>query len=244
MFARWDVRWRSGAPRSEGFRSRGKNRSPRMVSHPGAPHTGYPEPRDSLPRSSSRRRRLTVASLGRANGSSGFDPQAAWPGRKVHQCECCGSDRVADRPSALHAEAPHRRGWSTRLAPSVRAGVSSPDHRAPEPLFASAPSPEFPPGPALKAWWKRWASPLPLKARERQYRAGREPRKCRCFFGLAHFNVNGVWKLRPADLGVSEVHPHDVELCIHSVHVPTSTVSWPAGGPPPSRRRSGRPRIG
>src|SRR2546430_11930140 len=29
---------------------------------------------------------------------SGFHPQAAWPGRKVHQCGCCGSDRVADRP--------------------------------------------------------------------------------------------------------------------------------------------------
>src|SRR5579859_3049687 len=80
------------------------------TARPGAPHIGYLEPGDSSRRSSSRRRRLTDTSLGRADESSSFHPQAAWPGRKVHRCECCGSDRVADRPSALHVEAPNRRG--------------------------------------------------------------------------------------------------------------------------------------
>src|SRR5689334_20787147 len=134
-----------------------------MVSHPGASRTGYPEPGDSLPRSSSRRRRLTVASFGRANGSSGFHPQAAWPGRKVHQCECYGSDRVADRPSALHAEAPRRRGWGTRLAPPVRTGETLPDRWTPEPLIASAPSPEFPSELVMKAWKERESQPFPSR---------------------------------------------------------------------------------
>src|SRR6266702_5878719 len=105
------------------FGTDGKTKPPgRQLRRPGAPHIGYLEPGDSSRRSSSRRRRLTDASLGRADESSSFHPQAAWPGRKVHRCECCGSDRVADRPSALHVEAPHRRGWSTRLAPTIRAG--------------------------------------------------------------------------------------------------------------------------
>jgi len=112
-------------------------------------------------RSSSRHRRLTVASLGRAYGSSGFHPQAAWPGRKVHQCECYGSDRVADRPSALHAEAPSRRGWGTRLAPPVRTGETLPDRWTPEPLIASAPSPEFPSELVIRAWKERESQPFP-----------------------------------------------------------------------------------
>ena len=60
---------------------------------------------------------------GRAIKSSGFHPQAAWPGRKVHQCERYESDRVADRPFALHAEALDRRGRDTRLVSPVQAGV-------------------------------------------------------------------------------------------------------------------------
>src|SRR2546429_4880706 len=47
----------------------------------GLQHIGYPEPGDCSLRSSSCRHRLTDASLGRANRSSGFHPQAAWPGR-------------------------------------------------------------------------------------------------------------------------------------------------------------------
>src|SRR3954468_23982947 len=52
---------------------------------------------------------------GKACWSSGFHPQAARPGRKVHQYERCESDRVADRPFALHAEALDRRERDTRL---------------------------------------------------------------------------------------------------------------------------------
>lgn len=144
-----------------------ERQSPRdgAIGRPGALHTGYPEPGDCSLRSSSRHRRLTDSSLGRVNRSSGFDPQAAWPGCKVRQYECYGSDRVADRPSALHAEALRRRGWGTRLAPSIRAGELLPDRRPPEPLFASAASPEFPLGLALKAWLVHQVPTLPRKAR-------------------------------------------------------------------------------
>lgn len=172
-----------------------------------------------LPRSSSCHRRLTDTSLGRANRSSGFHPQAAWPGRKVHQHGCYGSDRVADRPSALHAEAPRRRGWGTRLAPSIRAGELLPDRRPPEPLFASAASPEFPLGPTLQAWPRREVSTLPSKARGSQYRACAQVRKCRCFFGLARSYVHRLWTLTPAPTGHCGERPHDVELCIHIVHL-------------------------
>jgi len=52
-----------------------------------------------------------------------FDPQAGWPSHLVRPFERCESDRVADRPFALHPEAQDRGGWSTRLASPVRAGV-------------------------------------------------------------------------------------------------------------------------
>lgn len=136
---------RAGNGCGDGPAGRGKNRSPRngAIGRPGAPHIGYPEPGDCSLRSSSCRRRLTVASLGRAIRSSGFHPHTAWPGRTVHRCECCGSDRVADRPSALHAEAPLRRGWGTRLAPTIRAGEILPDRQAPEPLLRRRPPRNF-----------------------------------------------------------------------------------------------------
>jgi len=41
-----------------------------------------------------------------------------------------------------------------------------PDHRAPEPLVASAPSPEFPFGPDLKALLRRQVPTLPSKSRD------------------------------------------------------------------------------
>src|SRR5258708_5024889 len=131
---------------------------PGRLSTPGGPHTSA-----TPSRGHSGPRRLTVASRGRAYGSSGFHPQAAWPGHKVHQCECYGSDRVADRPSALHAEALVRRGWGTRLAPPVRTGETLPDRWTPEPLIASAPSPEFPSELVMKAWKERESQPFPSR---------------------------------------------------------------------------------
>ena len=144
-----------------------ENRSPRdgTIGRPGAPHTGYPEPGDFSRRSSSRHHRLTDSSLGRVSESSGFHPRAAWPGRKVRRCECCGSDRVADRPSALRIEALRRCGRGTRLAPPARAGETLPDRQTPEPLIASAPSPEFPLELALKALPEHQVPALPSIAR-------------------------------------------------------------------------------
>jgi hypothetical protein len=59
----------------------------------------------------------------RAVRGFGFHPHAGWPSRVVRQRQRCDSDRVADRPFALHSEALRRSGWSARLAPPVQAGV-------------------------------------------------------------------------------------------------------------------------
>ena len=141
-----------------------KCRSPRVgtVGRPGAPHIGYPEPRDCspvlLPITAGWLMRRSVGRF----GSSGFHPQAAWPGRKVHQCGCYGSDRVADRPSALHTEAPRRRGWGTRLAPTAR--VSEVTSRIVErlsPCLRRRSPRKLPPGPVTQAWLGRWVLTLP-----------------------------------------------------------------------------------
>ena len=132
-------------------------------------HAGYPEPGDCSLRSSSCHRRLTDSSLGRASRSSGFHPQAAWPGRKVHQHGCYGSDRVADRPSALHAEAPRRRGWGTRLAPTIQAGEPLPDRRPPEPLLRRRPPRNFRSDPPCRRSQDTRSQPFPAKRVEPIY---------------------------------------------------------------------------
>jgi len=83
----------------------------------------YPRSGHHCRRSSLTCHRLADSPLGRARWSLGFDPQAGWPSHLVRLWERCESDRVADRPFALHPEALDRGGWSTRLASSVRAGV-------------------------------------------------------------------------------------------------------------------------
>jgi len=149
-----------------------ETRSPRVgtIGRPGAPHTSYPEPGACALRSSSRRRRLADAPLGRANRSSGFHPQAAWPGRKVRRCECYGSDRVADRPSALRAEAPRRRGWGTRLAPTARTGeiLSRIDERL-SPCLHRRPPRSFRPNPSHRRDQDARSQPFPARRVEAIY---------------------------------------------------------------------------
>ena len=89
-----------------------KTRSPRdgLILRPGAPTHWLPGVEGLRPSFFSLPPPMDCFVLGRANRGSGFHPQATPSGRSVHQCECYGSDRVADRPSALHVEAPFRRG--------------------------------------------------------------------------------------------------------------------------------------
>jgi hypothetical protein len=70
------------------------------------------------------RHRLAVPPLERAEGGLSCYPQAGWPSHLVRSRPRCESDRVADRPFALHSEALRRSGWNTRLAPSVWAECS------------------------------------------------------------------------------------------------------------------------
>lgn len=126
-------------------------------------------------------------------GAPASIPKRSGLGRKVHQCERCESDRVADRPFALHAEAPDRRGRGTRLASPVRAGVATRIAGRPKPLFASAPSPESPLGLATQGVVKT-ASPDPSPAqREAKSRCPRRARKRRCSFGLRDSGVGSMW---------------------------------------------------
>ena len=99
------------------------------------------------------------------------------------------------------------RDWSHLSEPESQL----PDRRPPEPLFASAASPEFPLGPTLKALPERQAPTLPRKARVGKYRGSARGRKCRCFFGLAHFIVHGVWTLTRISASRCGDHPHHVE---------------------------------
>src|SRR3989475_10088652 len=67
------------------------------------------------------------------------------------------------------------------------------------------------PDPSLQAAWH-------------QYRGWLKARKCRCFFGLAHLRVHRLWSVTRAAVSPWRGRPHDVELCIHIVHVPTSRL--------------------
>ena len=147
--------------------------------------TGYPEPGDLLPLFFSLPPPHGLVVRGRAYRSSGFHPQAAWPGRKVRQYERCESGRVADQPFALHAEALDRRGRdnATGLANSSRS--VHPDHRTPEPLLRRRPPRNFRSNSPRRAWSRLESRPFPCTARS-QYRSNAKPRKRRCFFGLAH----------------------------------------------------------
>jgi len=79
----------------------------------------YPGSERCRRRSSPTCHRLADSPLGRARWGPGFYPQTGWPSCLVRPFERCDSDRVADRPFALHPEAQDRGGWSTRLASPV-----------------------------------------------------------------------------------------------------------------------------
>src|SRR5574341_266283 len=138
--------------------------------------------------------------------------------RKVHQCERCDSDRVADRPFALRAEALDRRGRGTRLASPVRAGVATRIAGRPKPLIASAPSPESPLGLATQGVVKT-ASPDPsLAQRAGKSRDRPRARKRRCSFGLRDFVWVRCGRLSAIGAGACAACPRRVELWSGELH--------------------------
>src|SRR5437762_1564638 len=118
---------------------------------PGAPHIGYPEPGDCSLRSSSCRRRLTDSSIGRATGAPASIPKQ--PGRAARFTDVGAAGQIGSRTDLPHCTSRHRvdvdraRDWPYLSEPESLL----PDRRPPEPLFASAASPEFPLGPVLEA---------------------------------------------------------------------------------------------
>jgi len=140
--------------------------------------------------SSSLRRRLGCFARGRAVGSSGFHPQAAWPRREVHQCGRCDS-AGSRRLLALHAEAPDRRGRGTRLTSPARERRSPGSSDARSPCLRRRPPRNSLAGLATQGVAETYGVPtLPLRDKA-QCRDRSESRKRRCFFGLRHF----MWAL-------------------------------------------------
>ena len=138
----------TGSGSREKSRDRKKGRPPSLSAATAVPHTDRLRSELSPPFFSCSPP-LAELPVGRVNKGPSFDPQASWPAHLVHPCKRCGSGRVADRPSALHPEAPNRGGWSTRLAPTVRIGWPP---GSPEPSSAqgtSCSSPDDPSGPEL-----------------------------------------------------------------------------------------------
>jgi hypothetical protein len=121
---------------------------------------------------------------GRAHRSSGFHPQAVWPDHLVHQYERCESDRVADRPFALHVEALDRRGRDTRLVSPVRAGVCTRINERLSPWCVGV----LPGISARTRHAGRGQDEVPtlLLHSDGQSMPRAKPRKRRGFFGLAH----------------------------------------------------------
>ena len=173
--------------------------------------TGYPEPGDSLPLFFSQPPPHGLIVRGRANWSSGFHPQAAWPGRKVRQYEHCESDRVADRPFALHAEVLDRRGRDTRLVSSIRAGVFTRINGRLSPCCVGA-LPEISARTRHAGRGQDCESrPFPCTARG-QYRCFSRPRKRRYFFGLQRFLCSRCGRVNNAAAASSENYPPRVKL--------------------------------
>ena len=185
---------------------------------PAVLRTGYPESGDSSRCSSSRHRRKDWFVHGMANRSSGFHPRAAWPGRKVRQYERYESDRVADRPFALHAEALDRRGRDTRLVSPVRAGVCTRINGRLSPCCIGA-------LPRISARTRHAgrgqdceSRPFPCTARG-QYRTVEKLRKRRCFFGLARVLCSACARLTGATARSSRKFPPGVELWVSPLHI-------------------------
>lgn len=89
------------------------------------------------------------------------------PRRVAQFTNVSATGQIGSRTDLPHCTSRHHFdvARAARLAPAVRPGELLPDQRAPEPLVASAPSPEFPFGLGLKALLRRQVPTLPSKPR-------------------------------------------------------------------------------
>src|SRR6266511_5678343 len=89
------------------------------------------------------------------------------PGRAARFANVSATGQIGSRTDLPHCTSRHYVDVdeATRLAPPVRPRELPPDHQTPEPLIASAFSPEFPFGLVLKASLRLEVPTLPSKPR-------------------------------------------------------------------------------
>src|SRR5216683_586911 len=103
-------------------------------------------------------------SVGRTGAPASIPKQ---PGRAARFTDVGSAGQIGSRTDLPHCTSRHRvdvdraRDWPYLSEPESLL----PDRRPPEPLFASAASPEFPLGPVLEAWLRHQVPTLPPKPR-------------------------------------------------------------------------------
>src|SRR6266496_4587418 len=103
-------------------------------------------------------------SVGRTGAPASIPKQ---PGRAARFTDVSATGQIGSRTdlphctSRHHVDADRTRDWPYLSEPESLL----PDRRPPEPLFASAASPEFPLGPVLEAWLGHQVPTLPSKPR-------------------------------------------------------------------------------
>src|SRR5712691_5969674 len=111
-------------------------------------------------------------SVGRTEAPASIPKQ---PGRAARFTDVGATGQIGSRTDLPHCAPRHHVGADgTRDWPHLSEPESLlPDRRPPEPLFASAASPEFPFGPVLEAWLRHQVPTLPSKPRGHNIGASR-----------------------------------------------------------------------
>src|SRR5437870_10443746 len=103
-------------------------------------------------------------SVGRTGAPASIPKQ---PGRAARFTDVGAAGQIGSRTDPPHCTSRHHVDVDeARDRPHLSEPESVlPDRQPPEPLFASAASPEFPLGPVLKAWLRHQVPTLPSKPR-------------------------------------------------------------------------------
>ncbi len=141
------------------------------------------------------------------------------PGRAARFAGASAASQLGRGPASHTAHRGATSAWArhaTGLA--CPGGVITRIVGRPKPLYASAPSPEFPSRATTQGVAETSEVPtLPLPGSV-QFRARPKQRKCRYFFGLHHFMWPECGSRRPGFSSPGQPFPLDVELCKSASH--------------------------
>src|SRR5712692_7361846 len=112
-------------------------------------------------------------SVGRTGAPASIPKQ---PGRAARFTDVGATGQIGSRTDLPHCTSRHQVDVDgARDRPLLSEPESLlPDRQPPEPLFASAASPEFPLGPVLKAWLRHQVPTLPSKPRGNNIEASKK----------------------------------------------------------------------